>query len=458
MIFKLLCYFHLATCLGSNDRSIIAHHITKPIITRGCHNISLESHSILRKDCLEENNVTNCYQFCFLNQSGSTVKALLLKGTECVCSFETLHTSFDTAKRCNESCPGNSNQSCGGYGHHTYAVYEIENITSNDQNAGCGFVKFQLYETNPTLKSGDCNLRKMAYCTMLNNVDGTVIKTTNMTWDEHNNNCSGHLAFIGDTKTVQWKLDNAIQSGFTFWVGHRIWNYVPIEFDEADSSNNHDDTESEIFIDEINESSGDTADSSNDHDGTKRVVLRDEINKSDDVPSSITLIIAVTVPVVVLIVILLAVVCMKRKKAKLNSSKQHKNVSSKNAPHEGHDVPLQPARSQTQQDQDYDHLHGNPASLHSDNVYDVSGQCTDGPSIQDSMYNTSKQCSGNELYDSSVCNPQKSESENIMNSDMYSTMNMHDGGEYPKDIDLYDHTSSSGQNNDKTDIYNEIDT
>ncbi|XP_062566214.1 uncharacterized protein LOC134228570 [Saccostrea cucullata] len=260
----------------------MALQITKPIITRGCHNVSSQSYSILRKDSLEENNVTNCYQFCFLNQSGSTVKALLMRGGECICSVENLCTSFNTAKRCTESCPGNSNQNCGGYGSHTFAVYEIENINSNDQNEGCGFVNFQLHETEQRLSYGDCNKNKMAYCTMLFNVDGTVIKTKHLTWDEHNNNCSGHLAFIGDTKTVKWKLDNAIQSGFTFWVGHRIWNYVPIEFDEADSSNNHDDTESEIFINEINESSGDTADSSNDHDGTKRVVLRDEINKSDD--------------------------------------------------------------------------------------------------------------------------------------------------------------------------------
>ncbi|XP_062573906.1 uncharacterized protein LOC134235780 [Saccostrea cucullata] len=462
MVFKLLYYFYLGTCLGilSNDRSM-AHHITKPIITRGCHSVSSQSSSILRKDSLKENNVTNCYQFCFFNQSGSTVKTLLLRGTDCVCSVETLHTSFDSAKECTKSCPGNSNQSCGGYGNHTYAVYEIENIARSDQSEGCGFVYFQLHETGRNLNYGDCNEKKMAYCTMLTNTDGTVIKKTNMTWDEHNNNCLGHLAFIEDTKTVERNSVNVRRLRSTYWVGHRIWNYVrPLEL-ATGLSKNYCAAVSEIICKicyRVIYKYIDTADSSDDHGDTKIVVSIDEINKSDGVPSNVTLIIAVTVPVVVLIVILLAVVCMKRKKAKLNSSKQHTNASSKNASDEDHDLPLQPIRGQSQQDLDYDHLHGNPSPLHTDNVYDVSGQCTDGPSIQDSdVYNTSKQCSGSELYDSSVRNPQKSESENIMNSDMYSTMNRHNGGEYPKDMDFYDHTSSTAQNNDKTNIYNEID-
>ncbi|XP_061181214.1 uncharacterized protein LOC133189838 [Saccostrea echinata] len=502
MVFKVLCYLHLGS-EDKNNESQPVRNMTKPIITRGCHSISLETLSRTRNTSLEKNNVTNCYQFCFFNQSELAGNALLMKGTECVCAAVTPRTSFDTAKRCNERCPGNSNQSCGGNGTSTYAVYEIEKITSNDQKEGCGFVEFQRHIVNQTLEYGDCNEMIMAYCTKLANTDGTMIMDTNLTWNEHYNKCSGHLAFINDTKNVQWKSENSRLPSFRFWIGHRIWSYVPYESSEFETTNNDpvhisgtiyiifigwftfletitsflddsiimsltnkDDivslvswnhnilfitpyygvlTYSNIFFNKQ-----DNADSSND---TESASPKKEKNKSSDVPSNLNWITAATGPVVVFLIILLAIVCVKRRKAKLNSSTQPKNASSKND-----EVPLQPIRGQTNQDHDYDHLHGNPGTNPMDNVYDVSGNCVDGSNISDNVYNTTKQCSGDEMYDSSVNNPQRSESENIINNDMYSTMSRHDGGNCPTDMILYDHTSSIAQNNDKTDIYNEIDT
>jgi hypothetical protein len=86
-------------------------------------------------------------------------------------------------------------------------------------------------------------------------------------------------------------------------------------------------------------------------------------------------------------------------------------------------------------------------------VYDVSGDCGAATDIQgDDVYNvTSDQCAGNEVYDSSFHTAKKFGTDNILNSDVYSSLLGQNGGEFQKDVNLYDHTNSSGQNDTKTD-------
>ncbi|XP_055996787.1 uncharacterized protein LOC125648343 isoform X3 [Ostrea edulis] len=444
---------------------------TKPIITRGCHSSSLITQIAGdARTSMEENNITNCYHFCGVNTPESTTNALLMKKKMCICAPEALGTSYGTADKCSEPCPGNVNDWCGG--NSTYSVYEIDNFSNDDHSEGCGSVK---HHEKISIHYDNCTEERGAYCTGLSNTDGTRLKNDKKTWDEYNQICEGRLSFFNDTINAHSRGNTNILPSARFWVGHRVWSYVL--FGHAVLPNDlsvecalYDNTTGRIEFSSCWENhtyacQKDTEDyisASETPEPTLSETPRTDDAKTNEGSHQVALTAGVTVAVVALFVIvcILVILYKKRRKGKNRRHSVEPSVKqirgSRNSGTDG--VPIHQSET-PDNDYTYNHLHENLSTQKdkSDYVYDVGGSCAAGINIHgDDVYNTSNQCSGNEVYDSSFHNSQKSGAD-ILNSDMYSTLLGQNGVECQKDVDLYDHTISSGQKDTKTDdLYHTI--
>ncbi|XP_048731304.2 uncharacterized protein LOC125648343 isoform X6 [Ostrea edulis] len=385
---------------------------TKPIITRGCHSSSLITQIAGdARTSMEENNITNCYHFCGVNTPESTTNALLMKKKMCICAPEALGTSYGTADKCSEPCPGNVNDWCGG--NSTYSVYEIDNFSNDDHSEGCGSVK---HHEKISIHYDNCTEERGAYCTGLSNSHAVLPNDLSVECALYDNT-TGRIEFS------------------SCWENH---TYACQK-----------DTEDYISASETPEP-------------TLSETPRTDDAKTNEGSHQVALTAGVTVAVVALFVIvcILVILYKKRRKGKNRRHSVEPSVKqirgSRNSGTDG--VPIHQSET-PDNDYTYNHLHENLSTQKdkSDYVYDVGGSCAAGINIHgDDVYNTSNQCSGNEVYDSSFHNSQKSGAD-ILNSDMYSTLLGQNGVECQKDVDLYDHTISSGQKDTKTDdLYHTI--
>ena len=65
-----------------------------------------------------------------------------------------------------------------------------------------------------------------------------ILEQENMTWDEFNVKCSGHLLSFEETPNIQRTGTTNIPHSVRFWVGERIWNYIHFGFGKH-SCNSH---------------------------------------------------------------------------------------------------------------------------------------------------------------------------------------------------------------------------
>ena len=65
-----------------------------------------------------------------------------------------------------------------------------------------------------------------------------ILEHENMTWDEFNVNCSGHLLSFKETHGIHRTGSINIPPSVRFWVGERIWSYIHFGFGKH-SRNSH---------------------------------------------------------------------------------------------------------------------------------------------------------------------------------------------------------------------------
>ncbi|XP_078334466.1 uncharacterized protein LOC111110076 isoform X3 [Crassostrea virginica] len=198
---------------------------TKPIITKGCR--ALLTPEIKASRYIENNNVTNCYHFCNFENKELHIGAFLIKGGNCSCVKH-----YDDQHR--RDCPNCTCIQSDGRDHHgnndnIYAVYKIDtNATVKKCSAGCG-------STRPTpgeLTFDDCNVQRGAYWHNLSNVDGKrMLEQENMTWDEFNVKCNGHLLSSEEAHGIRRTESTNIPPSVRFWVAERIWSYIHFGFE-----------------------------------------------------------------------------------------------------------------------------------------------------------------------------------------------------------------------------------
>lgn len=394
---------------------------TYPVITKGCHNIT--SPKIESSKVIEHNNITNCYHFCWFGQTngGSKIKAFLMKGNSCFCLVKSLIDIFDTAVKCPGQCFNSKTKGCDGLNSSSYAVYEIDdtyNLTAN-QIAGCGSV-------NPAEKKAyfiNCSEERGAYCTALENVDGTQLKQDkNMTWDDANSKCAGHLASLSEISSVQSQSEETDFPSSRFWVGHRIWSYINYQFDPNLLSTS-------VKCGFFNPASGNIEFGScmenklyecREKD-SKRDANIEEATKQENVtaPNQTTkIVIGGIAGSVTVLAIVLIIIYFKRKNVK--------NVQQKPEASELQliEKPKQPVYDETNLENDYDHLHEHQDTHTAGdvNVYDVSRPCADVTNIGEDIYHTSKDFDSDKTYDYSAHSNLSKVDNTISNSDQYGTV------------------------------------
>ncbi|XP_078334468.1 uncharacterized protein LOC144625853 isoform X2 [Crassostrea virginica] len=197
---------------------------TKPIITKGCR--AILTPEIKASRYIENNNVTNCYHFCNFENKELHIGAFLIKGGNCSCVIYYDHDD-NHRRHCPNCMPdGHDHQ---GNNVNIYAVYEIgTNAIEKKYSAGCG-------STGPPpgeFTFDDCNVQRGAYWHNLSNVDEKrILEQENMTWDEFNVKCSGHLLSFEEALNIHRTGSINISPYVRFWVGERIWSYIHFGFE-----------------------------------------------------------------------------------------------------------------------------------------------------------------------------------------------------------------------------------
>lgn len=389
---------------------------------------------------MENNNITNCYHFCWFNQNGteSKIKAFLIKGNNCSCLNNVPGEAFSTEVKCPNKC-----SDCRiGVDNSLYAVYEIDdtyNLTAN-QIAGCGSV--QPIEKKATF--ADCSEEKGAYCTALSNVDGTQLKQNeDMTWDKFNLQCGGHLASLNEIGSVQPKSIENISPTSRFWVGHRIWSYINYQFDpklltssistkcgyfNQASGNIEFGSCLENYIYECQEKDatreatiGKTTKQENitSNDNPYFKSTRNDGHAETQEPSQVTnIVIGGIAGTVILLTILVITIFIKGRKAR--HIKPKPDASALNLI----EKQKQPVYDETHPENEYDHLHvhQDTHSVGDVNMYDVSIPCADVTNIGGDIYNTSKDFDCDKTYDYSTHNNCSKVDNTMLNDDQYGTI------------------------------------
>ena len=57
-----------------------------------------------------------------------------------------------------------------------------------------------------------------------------ILEQKNMTWDEFNVKCSGHLPSFEEANDIRRTGSTNIGPSVRFWVGERIWSYIHLRF------------------------------------------------------------------------------------------------------------------------------------------------------------------------------------------------------------------------------------
>lgn len=404
--------------------------MTYPIITKGCH--KLTSQIIKSSTVMEKNNITNCYHFCWFNQTNRETKkkTLLMKGNSCSCLNKSLEdtipqgdTSYTAVK-----CPGDNS---------SYAVYEIDvsyHFIAN-QTAGCGSV--QPSEKIATFTN--CSEKKGAYCTPLSNTDPTRLnQEEKMTWDDFKLKCEGRLASLNEIKNVNIdsKSSDTIFPSSRFWVGHRIWSYINYQFDpkllttsikcgyyDPELGNVEFGSCLENYCYECyekDETKGETTQkivtsTENPHQKSTKDKRQSEMQAPNQITNIVIGGIAGTATV---LLILLVIIYIKRKRARHIQPKPEPNE------HQLIEKPKQPVYDETHLENDYDHLHEHQDThnVGDVNVYDVSISCADVTNIGSDVYNTSKDFDCDKTYDYSTHNNLGKVDNSILNNDQYGTI------------------------------------
>ncbi|XP_078334474.1 uncharacterized protein LOC111110014 isoform X4 [Crassostrea virginica] len=200
---------------------------TKPIITKGCR--ELLAPEIKASRYIENNNVTNCYHFCNFDNKELHIGAFLIKGGNCSCVKHYDHDDQHRRDCPNCTCIQSDGRDHQGNNDNIYAVYKIDtNDIEEKYSAGCGSMRPSLRE----LIFDNCSEQRGAYWLSLSNVDEKrILEQENMTWDEFNEKCCGHLPSVKEALNIRRTEITNIPHSVRFWVGERIWNYIHFGFE-----------------------------------------------------------------------------------------------------------------------------------------------------------------------------------------------------------------------------------
>nr|XP_022304839.1 uncharacterized protein LOC111111920 isoform X3 [Crassostrea virginica] len=409
---------------------------TKPIIPKGCRDLMVPK--IKASRYIQNNNVTNCYHFCNFNVDNKEllIEAFLIKGGNCSCVKHYDHDDKPRRDCPNCTCIQSDGRDHQGNNGNIYAVYKIDtkikkaDAIEKKYSAGCGSTRPPAGE----LTFDDCNVQRGAYWHNLSNVHGKqILEQENMTWDEFNVKCSGHLLSFEETPNIQRTGTTNIPHSVRFWVGERIWNYIHFGI-ESNLLTNIPENPS-IKCAYYNKTAGKT------EFGSCMSKHSYKCNETDMVPEntesplhnssaqnhdgpSLGVVIGIVVGLIVFLVILLISICIYRKRREARNTKSEPSIN-KVKLNEIQDRQL--VYEEDCLDNDYDHLHENPEKFHNANevnVYDVSRPCGDDSNILGSdVYDTTNELSKlNETYDSCYHTSSIKPIKAALSSDTYTTI------------------------------------
>nr|XP_022302038.1 uncharacterized protein LOC111110014 isoform X2 [Crassostrea virginica] len=402
---------------------------TKPIITKGCR--ELLAPEIKASRYIENNNVTNCYHFCNFDNKELHIGAFLIKGGNCSCVKHYDHDDQHRRDCPNCTCIQSDGRDHQGNNDNIYAVYKIDtNATEKKYSAGCGSTRPPPRE----LTFDDCNVQRGAYWHNLSNVDGKrMLEQENMTWDEFNVKCNGHLLSSEETHGIRRTESTNIPPSVRFWVAERIWSYIHFGFES--NLLNYISENSSIKCAYYNKTAKKTEFGSCTSKHSYKCNETDKVPENTESPlhnssaqnhdgPSLGVVIGIVVGLIAFLVILLISICIYRKRREARNTKSEPSIN-KVKLSEIQDRQL--VYEEDCLDNDYDHLHENPEKFHNANevnVYDVSRPCGDDSNILGSdVYDTTNELSKlNETYDSSYHTSSIKPIKAALSSDTYTTI------------------------------------